>query len=361
MRVTWKRAAMAAVALVAVGAAGLRVAQPWLAEKAFERALDRNLGVDRLAPLGDGLHVYVCGSGSPLPDADRAGPCLGVVAGQQAFVFDAGSGSVRKLLRMGFPIERLRAAYLTHLHSDHFDGLGELLLQAWIGGSRAAPLPVRGPEGVDQVVGGLAQAYAIDKGFRVAHHGEKVANPGGFGGKAEVVALAAGQDSAVVYNADGVKITAIRVNHAPVAPAFGYRVDYAGRSVVLSGDTAATPTLAVAGKGADVVFHEAMNKRMVAMMGAKLAERGHANAAQIMHDIQGYHATPEEAADTARAAGAKALVLYHLVPAPPVRLIEPLFLGEARKHFSGRLELARDGLLVSLPAGDSAVKFRHEL
>ena len=361
MQLKWQRVAVAIVAVAAVMAVGFRVARPWIAEKAFERALDRNLGVDRMGPLGDGLHVFVCGSGSPLPDADRAGPCLGVVAGQQAFVFDAGSGSTRKLLRMGFPIERLRAAYLTHLHSDHFDGLGELLLQAWIGGSRSTPLPVRGPAGVDQLIGGFAQAYAIDKGFRVAHHGEKVANPAGYGGKAEVLALAPGQDSALVYDTDGVKITMIRVNHAPVAPAFGYRVDYAGRSVVLSGDTAATPTLAVAAKGTDVLFHEAMNKQMVAQMGAKLAARGRASSAQIMHDIQGYHATPEEAADTARVAGAKALVLYHLVPAPPVRLIEPLFLGDAHRHFAGQLELARDGMLVSLPAGDSAIRFRQEL
>ena len=361
MRITGKRLLLGAVALGLIGAGCLRLAQPWIAERAFARALDRNVGVERWVAMGEGLHVYACGSGSPLPDADRAGPCLGVVAGQQAFVFDAGSGSVRKLLRMGFPIDHLRAAYLTHLHSDHFDGLGELLLQAWIGGSRGTPLPVRGPAGVDQLVAGLAQAYTIDKGFRIAHHGEEVANPNGFGGKGEVLTLATGQNSAVVYDADGVKITAIRVSHAPVAPAFGYRIDYAGRSVVLSGDTAATPTLAVAGKGADVLFHEAMNKRMIAQMGAKLAERGHAHSAQIMHDIQGYHATPEEAADTARAMGTKALVLYHLVPAPPVRLIEPLFLGEARTHFAGRLELARDGMIVSLPAGDSAVKFRNEL
>lgn len=357
MRRKWIAGLGVVVVVLVLFAAGGR---NWFAQRAFEHALDRNLGTEQWKAMGEGLHVYVCGSGSPLPDADRAGPCLGVVAGQQAFVFDAGSGSVRKLLRMGFPIDHLRAAYLTHLHSDHFDGLGELLLQAWIGGSRATPLPVRGPAGIDRLVAGLAQAYATDEGFRIAHHGPTVANPAGFGGQGEVLALAEGQDSGVVYDAEGVKITAIRVNHAPVAPAFGYRIDYAGRSVVLSGDTAATPTLASAGKGADVVFHEAMNKRMVAMMGAKLAERGRANAAKIMHDIQGYHATPEEAADTARAAGAKALVLYHLVPAPPVRLIEPLFVGEARKHFAGQLELARDGMIVSLPAGDTAVKFRRE-
>ena len=111
--------------------------------------------------LGDGLHAYVCGSGSPMPDADRAGPCIAVLAGNQAFVFDAGSGAIRKLLRMGFPIDKLQAGFLTHLHSDHIDGLGELLLQAWVGGSRGAPLPVFGPAGTAQVLDGLQEGERV--------------------------------------------------------------------------------------------------------------------------------------------------------------------------------------------------------
>ncbi|MFM2302345.1 MAG: hypothetical protein RLZZ84_2081, partial [Pseudomonadota bacterium] len=130
----------------------------WIAQRAFERALDRNVGIDQSAALGDGLHAYLCGTGSPMPDADRAGPCVGVLAGQQAFVFDSGSGSIRKLMRMGFPMEKAQAAFLTHLHSDHIDGLGELMLQAWIAGGRQAPLPIYGPAGTDQVVAGFNAA-----------------------------------------------------------------------------------------------------------------------------------------------------------------------------------------------------------
>ena len=347
--------ALIGLALVATGG------RTWLAQRLFDRALDRGVGVDQSARLGDGLHAYVCGSGSPLPDADRAGPCIAVLAGQQAFVFDVGSGATRKLLRMGFPIEKLQGAFLTHLHSDHFDGLGELLLQAWIGGSRATPLPIHGPTGVDQVVGGFASAYAIDRGFRIAHHGEKVANPAGYGGVAQTIALADGADAQVVYDQGGVKITAIRVNHAPVAPAFGYRVDYKGRSLALSGDTVYAPGFVSAASGVDVMFHEAMNKAMVAAMGAKMAERGHANTAKIMGDIQGYHSSPDDAARAAQGAGAKLLVLYHLVPAPPVRLIEPLFLGNAASQFHGPIRIARDGLLISLPAGSSDVRTSNAL
>lgn len=349
-----------ALAAIAIGAVlFLNSGSTWLAQRAFDRALDTTVGVDQSAALDDGLHAYVCGSGSPMPDATRAGPCIGVLAGNQAFVFDAGSGSIRKLMRMGFPMEKIQAGFLTHLHSDHIDGLGELLLQAWIGGSRGAPLPVYGPEGTDRVIAAEAALYDIDKGFRIAHHGEAVARPGGFGGTASVIALPDGTDTQPVYDKDGVKITVVRVIHDPVTPAFGYRIDYKGRSITISGDTAYAPALARAAKGSDLLLHEALNRKMVAALGTQLDERGRKDAAKIMHDIQDYHASPEEAARTAREAGVRALVLYHLVPAPPAKLIEPLFLGDAPKEFSGTLKLAQDGMLISLPAGGEDLKFSN--
>lgn len=331
----------------------------WLAERAFQRALDANVGIDQSAALPDGLHAYVCGSGSPMPDADRAGPCIAVLAGNQAFVFDAGSGAIRKLLRMGFPIDKLQAGFLTHLHSDHIDGLGELLLQAWVGGSRGAPLPVFGPAGTAQVLDGLMRAYEIDKGYRVAHHGPATARPSGFGGSAQVLALPDGTDSMTAYDRGGVRITVIRVDHKPVAPAFAYRIDYKGRSLAISGDTVFSPAFNTASKGVDVMFHEALNKDMVAALGAKLAERGRTDAAKIMADIPDYHASPADAARAAQAAGAKALVLYHLVPPVPVRLIERKFLGDAPDAFDGDLRLAHDGMMVSLPAGKKSIDYTN--
>lgn len=352
-----RRKLLWALALTALGLGGvLLLGQHWIARKAFERAIDSTVGIDQSARLGDGLHAYVCGSGSPMPDAQRAGPCIGVLAGRQAFVFDAGSGSVRKLQRMGFPMERLQGAYLTHLHSDHIDGLGELLLQAWVAGGRSAPLPVAGPPGTDGLLAGLRQAYTLDSTYRFAHHGPKVINPAGFGGTAQIVDIPAGADSLVVHDRDGVRITAIRVDHAPIAPAYGYRIDYKGRSITLSGDTVYSAPLVAAARGSDLLFHEALNKRMVAALGAKLAERGQARTAQIMTDIQNYHASPEDAARAAKEAGVKALVLYHLVPAPPARLVEPLFLGDAPKVFPG-VKLAHDGMIVNLPAGSTEVRF----
>lgn len=351
-----KRTIAIVVAVVAlVGGLGLLFGRNWIAQRAFDRALEQNVGVDPSAALPDGLHAYVCGSGSPMPDADRAGPCIAVLAGRQGFVFDAGAGSIRKLGRMGFPMDRLQGAFLTHLHSDHIDGLGELMLQAWIAGGRSTPLPIAGPDGTDAVVAGFTSAYQIDKGFRIAHHGPEVARPGGFGATAQLISLSG--DSQSVYDRDGVRITAFRVIHDPVKPALGYRIDYKGRAIAISGDTVYAPTLVAASRNVDLLFHEAMNMKMVAALGAKLKERGRTDAAKIMGDIQGYHASPEDAARAAREAGAKALVLYHLVPAPPARLIEPLFLGDAPKQFPGTLKLAQDGMIVSLPAGGTAIDF----
>lgn len=350
---------LAGLVLVAGGLAWTQRAT--IAMRLFERAVEANAGVDRSAALPDGVHAFLCGSGSPLPDPDRAGPCIGVIAGKHAFVFDTGSGSVRKLLRMGFPPDRLEAAFLTHLHSDHIDGLGELLLQAWVGGGRSTPLPVYGPAGVERVVAGFGEAYALDSGYRITHHGPKIARPGGFGGTAQVIADPAGNPpTAVVWDRDGVRITAIRVNHAPVSPAFGYRIDYKGRSMVVSGDTAYSPDLARAARGADVLFHEALQPRLIRVMERTLDRRGRKDAAQIMRDIPGYHTSPEDAARVAEAAAVRALVLYHLVPAVP-RAVEPAFLGDARERFSGRLEVGRDGLLVSLPAGGKAIVFDSAL
>lgn len=344
---------------VIVCLAGLAlVAQRQIGEWLFERTVAATVGVDRTAALPDGLHAYVCGSGSPMPDADRAGPCIAVLAGKRGFVFDAGSGSVRKLGRMGFPMDRLDAGFLTHLHSDHFDGLGELMLQAWIAGGRDRPLPIYGPDGTERVVRGMAEAYAIDRGYRIAHHGEAVARPGGFGGEARIVAL--DPASPVVYRDGEVTIRALPVDHAPIDRALAYRIDYRGRSMVISGDTVKSPRLARFARGADVLFHEALNPRMIGRIGEQLAARGNADAAKIMADIPGYHASPEEAAEVAREAGVRQLVLYHLVPAPPARVIERVFLGEAKSLFP-ETELAEDGMLVSLPTNGQDIAFDNLL
>ncbi|MEZ5938254.1 MAG: MBL fold metallo-hydrolase [Hyphomonadaceae bacterium] len=336
-----------------------RVAKAPIAEFAFQRAVKAGAGVNMADELPDGLHVFLCGSGSPMPDPTRAGPCVGVLAGRHALVFDTGSGSPRRLARMGFPVGDIERVFLTHLHSDHFDSLGELLLQAWVGGPRDTPMPVMGPGGVASVVQGFNDAYRIDSTFRTAHHGPEVANPSGFGGAGEAIALPAGAAAPVeIWSNDGVVVSAFVVDHRPVEPAFGYRIDYGGRSVVLSGDTVYSTNTVAAAKGADLLMHEALQPRMVHAIQTASEQAGRPNIARIMHDIPDYHSTPADAARVAQEAGVKALILYHIVPPLPSPLLNDMFLDGARKQFDGSLTIGRDGLLASLPAESDKITIK---
>lgn len=342
-------------ALLLLGAGiGIKLAQKPIAIALLKRAVAERVGRDVTADLPDGLHVALCGTGSPLPDPTRAGPCTMVIAGKHVFVVDAGEGGARNLNRMGMPIGRIEALFLTHFHSDHIDGMGPLMLLRWSGNAATAPLPVHGPTGVEAIVAGFNAAYATDTGYRVAHHGEKILPPSGAGGSA--VPFAMTSDTVVVLEKDGLRVTAFRVNHAPVSPAVGYRFDYKGRSVVLSGDTAVSPSLVAAAKGADLLIHEALQPRMVKLLTEGLDARGIGNTAQITRDILDYHATPEQAADAARAAGVKALLLNHIVPPLPFKFAYPVFLGDAAQHYAGPITVGEDGMMLSLPAGSGAIK-----
>lgn len=148
--------------VVAVIGAGVWLARGAAALRLMARVYDQALAQDPLQSLPDGLHVGLCGTGSPMADPARAGPCTVVVAGRRMFVVDSGPGSVRNLTLMNLPPARAEAAFLTHFHSDHIGDLGELMLQHWAGGAAGAPLPVYGPTGVDQVVGGFMAAYGLD-------------------------------------------------------------------------------------------------------------------------------------------------------------------------------------------------------
>lgn len=354
---SWLTRVLIAIAgLVLIAVVAFNLFKPQIAEFAFNRAIDRNVGMDPSAELPDGLHVYLCGTGSPMPDATRAGPCLGVIAGDRAFVFDVGSGGVRNLGSMGFPLDRLDSVYLTHLHSDHIDGLGELLVLSWIAGNRSEPTPIHGPTGTNEVVGGFNMAYRLDSTYRVAHHGTQVANPGGFGGAPEEIVIPAGPGGQLVVLEEGdLKITAIRVDHAPIEPAFGYRIDYKDRSVSISGDTIYQERFVAASKGVDLMLHEALNKKMVQAIAVKLGERDMAGPEKIFFDILDYHTDPEEAAQAAQEAEVAHLVYYHLVPQLPVKLIETMFVGKSRSLFDGKITVGADGMIFSLPAGSDKI------
>jgi ribonuclease Z len=280
-----------------------------------------------------------------------------VIVGGKVFLVDTGEGAARNLSRMGIPAGRIEAIFLTHFHSDHIDGLPPVLLQRWISGTRTQPTPLVGPEGVEAVAAGFNAAYALDKGYRTAHHGAAVAPPSGHGAAPMVFSAeaAAGPDGVVVYSSGGLIVRAFTVDHGPVSPAVGYRFDYGGRSVVFSGDTAVSSHLNAMATGADLLIHEALQPTLLSAIEHRLDERDLSNLSQVMRDIVNYHATPEQAADAAKAAGVDALVLNHLVPPQPLAYGYSAFLGDARKHFDGPITVGEDGMLFSLPQGGDRI------
>lgn len=332
---------------------------PKLVERGFEKMVAERIGANPLVDLNDGLHVYICGAGSPLPDPKRSGPCIGVLAGDKAFVFDAGTNGSQNLGPMGFPLPVVEEIFLTHLHSDHIDGLGQMLLGTWVNSPRQTPTKVSGPIGTSQIVDGFNMAYQIDSTYRTAHHGADIANPASFGAVAREISLLDGSE--IVYDKDGVKIRAFAVSHEPVSPAFGYRVDYKGRSIAISGDTAFDPNIAVAAKGVDVLFHEALNMEMVKTMETAAKANGATGLGTIFFDIQDYHTSPVDAAKTAKQAGATDLVLYHIVPMLPRDALIPMFVKGAADEFEGKITVSEDGTIVRLPADSNTILYENGL
>jgi len=352
-----KRIAIGILVIAVLGLGAAYAFQKPIGMAIVQRAAEAAPGRDALAGLADGLHLGLCGTGSPMPNPHRAGPCNVVIAGDQVLVIDMGEGGNRNLNLMGVSAARVDALLLTHFHSDHIDGMGPLMLYHWTRGASAAPLPVYGPQGVEQVVAGFNAAYAPDKTYRVAHHGEAVVPSSGGGATARPFTMTGTR--AVVLQGGGLTVTAFTVDHDPVEPAVGYRFDYRGRAVCISGDTAKSANLIAVCKGADIIVHDALQPRMVEDIRAAFAAKGDANTAKIFADIQDYHASPEQAAESAQDAGARLLVLSHLVPPLPQAYLYPAFLGDAPARFGGDIVVGEDGMLFSLPPDSDTITRRQ--
>jgi len=326
-----------------------------------KRVIQRNVAPAPLSQLPDGLHIALCGTGSPFPDPKRAGPCTAIIAGTRMFVVDAGTGASRTLQRMRLPVGQIEAVLLTHFHSDHIDGLGELMLQRWISNVNASPVKVMGPVGVESVVSGLMTAYSQDRDYRVAHHGAYVVPPSGFGGQAQSFVISKTANSAVIFKDTDLEVLAFEVDHGPVKPAMGYLFRYKGRSVLISGDTKMSKNLENHAAGVDVLLHEALAPSMVSAIGEIAQQSGRPALAQIMTDIQNYHTTPTQAAQIAQNAKAGLLVFNHIVPPIPNAALESVFLQDARNAFSGGMTIGQDGDFISLPAGSSGYSIENRL
>jgi ribonuclease Z len=327
-----------------------------ITRRLMERTVAANLSTNLVRELPDGLYVALCGAGSPLPDPARSGPCTAVIAGERIFVVDSGSGSSRVLTRMRIPQGEIEAIFLTHLHSDHIDGLGELLLQRWANGGSTSPVPVIGPVGVEQVVDGFNAAYGPSRRYRVAHHGEDVVPPSGAGGVARPFAQPADGVGEVLIDDGGLAVTAFRVEHLPVDPAVGYRFDYKGRSVLLSGDTIQSANLRKFAEGVDLLVHDALSADLVAILTRGAEAAGREKLAKITRDILDYHASPVQAAEVARDSGAGHLLYNHIVPPLLAAPLEDIFLEGVGDVYDGPVTIGRDGTFVRLEAGSDAIE-----
>ena len=317
-------------------------------------------GVQSIDPMArfdaDALHVVLCGTGSRLPDLGRAAPCTAIVAGNSMFVVDIGPGATENLVIDRMPLGHLKGVFLTHYHSDHIGELGELNMQSWTGGGRRSPLRVYGPPGVQRVVDGFQAAYALDIEYRVAHHGPDVVVPE----HAEMIArpfeLPAGGSIVTILEEEGVRVQAVAVDHRPIVPAVGYRFDYKGRSVVISGDTVASANLVRLGMGADLMVHEVLVDSMLKLLSRAADDAGRHRIGKIVADVLDYHTYPPDAVDVAKRAEVDTIVFSHMVPPLPGPLMSSIFMRGVDDEGKVNVVLGEDLMHFRLPVGGEEVQ-----
>lgn len=360
---TWLKWALLALAVLTLGS-GAALLVPSVQQAIFDAGAKQMTARTNLAPMADdALRVAIAGSSAPLPSRARAKAAVAVFAGGKFWVVDSGPESTENLVLWGIPLSKIGGVLLTHFHSDHIGDLGELQLQTWAGG-RQEPLQVYGGPGVENLVDGFNLAYKLDQGYRTAHHGEKVMPSKAWGMVARTITMDGPPTPAldrtkVVYDDGSLKITAIEVNHAPIQPAYAYRFDYKGRSAVITGDLKYHPPLIKSAKNADLLVSEAISRSMTKSLESAARGVNRNRTAAIMHDVQDYHISPEEAASLANDANVKLLAFYHLLPAPDGFLPRRLFASGVNSVRKGDWTMSEDGSLYTMPLGSKDVQIGH--
>ena len=294
----------------------------------------------------DTLKVVVCGSRSPLPSPGRAEACILVEAGNDIYIFDLGNGSVNNLTQYQIPWPNVKAVLITHMHSDHMADLPDAHLQSWIQG-RNEPLKVYGPDGINLVTKGFELAYSADYKYRSDHHGQEML-PMTIAGFNEITIT---NGELIPNQTPGLEILPFVVDHYPVNSAYGFKISYKGRTIVISGDTIHDGSVQKYSKDVDLLIHSAISIDIVERM------RGLAPIPQmdkILFDIQDYHTTIKEAGEIARDANVKHLLIYHSIPTPRNKIMEDVFFRPLDGVFD-EYTLSDDGTRVIMPVGTEEI------
>ena len=294
----------------------------------------------------DTLKVVVCGSRSPLPSPGRAESCVLVEAGDDIYIFDLGNGSVNNLTQYQLPWPNVKAVLITHMHSDHMADLPDAHLQSWIQG-RTSPLKVYGPEGINLVTKGFELAYSADYQYRNEHHGDDML-PMSIAGFNAIQII---NNQFIPNDTPGLEILPFVVDHYPVNSAFGFKISYKDRTVVISGDTIHDGSVQKYSQDVDLLVHSAISIDIVERM------RGIAPIPQmdkILFDIQDYHTSIEEAGEIARDANVEHLLIYHSIPTPRNALMERVFFRPIEGVFEN-YSLSDDGTRVIMPVGNDDI------
>lgn len=278
--------------------------------------------------LAVALKITLLGTGNPRPSPTRSGASILVEAATvppTRILVDAGRGATERLSAAGGRdlFSSIDVVFLTHLHSDHVVGLPDLWLTGWVFG-RSRPFVVRGPEGTASLMANLEKAFEFD--VKTRRDLDERLPASGIAVDAKDIAP---ED---VFEIRGVKVTAFLVDHGPVKPAYGYRIDYGGRSVVLSGDTRYSENLIAHAKGCDVLVHEVVvpdvERRLSLVRDPAITQR-----------IIDHHTTPEDAGRVFAAVKPRLAVYSHIVPSPATaRDIE----APTRKTYAGPLVVGED-------------------
>lgn len=286
------------------------------------------------------FRVTLLGTGGPPPDPNRLGPATLVEAGDQTLLFDVGRGAPIRLWQIRVPLREIDATFLTHLHSDHTVGIPDVWLSGWLGGPfarRTTPFRIIGPPGTMVLMSNLEEAYRADIDIRMADEGYPIEGVN--------VAVEEFDEDGIIYEQSDVRVTAFEVDHGEhVKPAYGFRIEYGGRSVVISGDTKYSEAVIKHGEGADLIIHEVG------------AVRPELLADQQVQRVMDHHTSPQEAGRIFAQTQPQLGVYTHLVllargEVPAVTSEE--LIAQTRETYDGPLEVGED--LMTLHVGHGAV------